>query len=248
MPREPEPVRGPFGVALAMPYRGEFKDVPEQVQAAYDFPSLSDDYFIAKYKYRSSSAMYNYNFMWAKAFDDKWMDGRNLDFFAMIHDDVYAPKGWMDVAISELRRLKVDMVSFCLPIADDRGVTSTGMESGKLYNPDLITIAEALSKPRTWTHPDLLLSSGLWVCAIHNPCFKGTYFRMQDWVETLPDGRHVARVISEDWDFSRQVKANGGKLAASTAIQFYHREPKYHNKFAWGTESDKWAARQKEAA
>lgn len=243
-----EPVRGPFGAAIAMPYRGNYEDVPELVRMAHEVPSLSEDYFICHYKHRSSSAMYNYNFMWAKALDDTWMNGAPLDFFAMIHDDVYAPKGWMDVAISEMRRLKVDLVSFCLPIADDRGVTSTAMESGKLYSPNLVTIAEALSKPKTWTHPDLLISSGLWVCNLQSPCFKGTYFRMQDWVETLPDGKHVARVISEDWDFSRQVKANGGKIAASTAVKFYHREPKYHNHYAWGTESDKWLAKQKEAA
>jgi hypothetical protein len=87
--------------------------------------------------------------------------------------------------------------------------------------------------PETWTEPGLLLNTGLWVCKRGDWC-EQVYFRQQDRVRRGAQGAFEVHTISEDWDFSRQVRQHGAKIYATRKVNLYHERQEYHTFYAWG--------------
>jgi hypothetical protein len=165
--------------------------------------------------------------------------------FAMLHDDVCTAPDWLSILYQELLATDADIMAAVVPIKDDRGLTSTAIETDDLWNPRRLTLAEVFALPATFSRPDLLLNTGCWLCRLDRPWVRRTAlnnpdrllvsFRQQNRIVRSHDGRWGAETISEDWDFSRQVRAAGGtKLYATRKVSLYHERPEFHTRHPWG--------------
>lgn len=168
-------------------------------------------------------------------------DGRPLAYFAMLHDDVVPDAGWLDVLIGILEKNPdVDLVSAVVPIKDDRGLTSTAVDgvTGDDWGPRRLTMAEVCALPPTFSAADvggeLLLNSGCWVARFDAPWVPKVCFRQQDRIVELASGDVAPQTMTEDWDFTRQVRAAGGKVLATRAVGLYHEETRFQNQTPWG--------------
>lgn len=226
-------------LAVVLPHRGKFDDLPKQVKEAFRQPSLRDDYWIAHIKGGSSAAVFNYDSLWCTALNERI--GGGVTHLAMLHDDVFVPMGWVDTLRREMDRLDLDLISCVIPIrGTDSGITSTAVETGNLYSPRRYTMHEVCKKPTTWSEPGLLLNTGCMLLRFTAPCFEGFSFKMYNRIVQVwsPQQQRMLwrpEMRSEDWEMSRYVTERGGKIAATRALQLYHGTPDCHNHYAWGT-------------
>lgn len=178
-----------------------------------------------------------FNTLWA-GFINMQAD-QDLSYFAMQHDDIIPEKGWLDTLIEELEATGADMISAVVPIKDQFGLTSTAVDStGDEWNPRRLTIREVFKLPETFGKAEvggpILLNTGLWVCRFDAAwCQKFrdnlTCFRQQDQLRIDADGKLSPHTKPEDWDFSRQFRALGGKLMATRKVKLIHERPPYRN-------------------
>lgn len=187
----------------------------------------------------------------ANVFNSLWCDALNsrendrLTHFAMLHSDVCPEPGWLDILVREQEGTGADVLSVVIPIKDGRGVTSTAVD-----NPDnpweplrRITLREAYQLPETFNaddagHPGhrLLVNTGCWICRLDRPWCENVLFTVQDRISQSYAGRFSPQVISEDWNFSRQVQDAGGRVLATRKVRVIHRGvASYANDRPWGT-------------
>jgi hypothetical protein len=241
-----------YRVALAMPARG----MPGQDMEAYcrgvaGKASTNSDLMVYPGGQWCSLLTYTFNLLWAGFLSKRAELG--LTHFAMIHDDVVPEPGWLDTLIREMEASGADLVSAVVPIKDGRGLTSTALETNDVWNPRRLTMLEMYAKddvlfasdshPLTVTSdelPGLLVNTGLWVCDLSNPFFEKLYFRQEDTVTKNESGGFNVFTSPEDWNFSRDVKAAGGCIAATLAVNLYHERPEFTNAKPWGN----WAVDQ----
>ena len=184
----------------------------------------------------------------ANSFNQLWAAARNgfeageIDGFAMIHADIEAEAGWLDVLHREMLASGADIISTVVPIKDDRGLSSTAVDdTGDPWLVRRLTIREALKLPLTFGDAavggPLLLNTGLWLCKLGPWCLD-VHFRIHDAIRR-EGNRWIARVQPEDWDFSRQLRAKGLSLKATRAVKVNHfGEAGFPNFAAWGWDED----------
>jgi hypothetical protein len=194
----------------------------------------------------------------AAIFNKHWCAALNgfaagdLHGFAMIHSDVGAEMGWLDLLYEEMEKVQADVISAVIPIKDDRGLTSTAVDdAGDVWRVRRLTTGQVAELPVTFTDKDvggpLLLNTGLWLCRLGPWAFK-TCFTVQDRIAKGPDGKYFHGVIPEDWDFSRQCRRFGLKLAATRRVTVHHwGQTPFSNQAKWGWDHDKTNAPRKEA-
>lgn len=179
-----------------------------------------------------------FNAHWAVA-RNEWEAG-NADGFAMIHTDVGAEVHWLDVLHAELERTGADVIGVTMPIKDGRGLHSTAVEQGDHWSVRRLTSREVMALPETFTDedvPGLLLNTGLWLCKLGPWCTEAL-FHIEDRIVRGPGGRWVAGTVPEDWNFSRQCRALGLKLACTRKVAAEHYgEQKWTNRGEFG----RWA-------
>jgi len=179
---------------------------------------------------------YTFNLLWA-GFLNMRRD-RPVKYVAMIHDDIRPQDGWLDVLVDELERTNADMVSAVVPIKDNRGITSTGVDdTGDEWNPRRLSMTEVFMLPETFGDADLgfpvLLNTGLWVARFDRPWVENVNFRQGDKIECI-NGQWVPQTRPEDWDFSRQLRSHGCKLMATRKVRLTHERAEWHNTAPWG--------------
>jgi hypothetical protein len=183
-----------------------------------------------------------FNLHWCQALNH-FAEG-DIHGFAMMHSDIGAEVNWLDILFAEMEKVGADIISAVVPIKDERGLTSTAIDdTGDQWKVRRLTTKEVMKFPETFTEKDvggpLLLNTGLWLCRLGPWAFK-TCFTIQDKILQSPDGRFEHRVIPEDWDFSRQVRRFGLKLAATRKVRINHWGPFYwNNQQQWGWDHDK---------
>lgn len=188
----------------------------------------------------SSLLNHGFNGHWAQALDLR--DSRGATHFAMIHSDVCPQNGWLTILLDELAKLNADVVSAVVPIKDERGLTSTAVYDGDPWNRRRLTLSEAFELPETFSEADagqrLLLNSGLWVCDLRNSwCDEWVWHSLERIVKQ--DGRRVAEVVSEDWNFSHWLNERGCSIYATRKVQLDHdRFPNREPWGAWTTDED----------
>lgn len=227
-------------LAVMLPHRGVYNDLPKEIKLAYEEPTADDRIWIAHIKGASSASVYNYDSLWCLALNEQL--GGGVTEFAMFHDDVYLPRFWVDTLKREAQRVNADFISAVIPIrGTPSGITSTGVDTpdGSKWSPRRFTMHEVMKKPTTWTEPGLVLNTGCCWGRFNAPCFKGFSFHMHNrivkvWSELQK--RMVSRpeMRSEDWEMSRYIARRGGRIFATTALKLYHGTPEYHNHYAWG--------------
>jgi len=175
-------------------------------------------------------------------FDMLWCNARNMgaDYFAMIHSDVCPHMGWFNILYDELQRTGADLVSAVVPIKNVTGMTSTGIDdTGNIWHPRRLTLHEVFKLDETFTDPQLLCNTGLFICRLKRPWNKEPIgFKQLHKIEVNEHtGVWEPSFIPEDWDFSRQLRARGvphGNIYATRKVKLFHDLEIYNNYSAWG--------------
>lgn len=179
---------------------------------------------------------FTFNTLWAGVLNERKTQG--FTHFAMIHDDVMPACGWLDVLMMELMEKDASVVSAIVPIKDKRGLTSTAMDvTGDEWMPRRLTMTEVYTDfPETWTHPALLMNTGLWVCRLDEPWVDKIWFEQHDRIAVKPDGDYFAQTKSEDWNFSRRLRAlgYGDRMYVTRKVPLIHESDEYPNTHPWG--------------
>ncbi len=183
-----------------------------------------------------------FNTLLARALTDR---REGITHFAMLHNDIIPCPGWLDILWEEMQRLDVDLISAVVPLKNQKGLTSTGLDT-----PDdpwavrRLTLAEVFRLPETFTFADvayrepempLLINTGCFLMRLAEPWVEGMCFRQQDRIAyNVVKEEYAAQSISEDWDFARQLHSRGGRVAATRKVTVQHQRPEFHNRSAWG--------------
>lgn len=168
---------------------------------------------------------------------------RQLDAFAMIHSDMGAQPGWLDILLAEMEASGTDLMSAVVPIKDGRRLASVAVDNPRdPWAFRRLTMREVGRMPATFTSADvggpLLVNTGLWVCKLGDWCLQ-THFQFLDCIRE-EGGEDRARLVPEDWDFSRQLMRIGGvKIGATSKAQLGHwGEYRWSNQDAGGWDTD----------
>ena len=164
------------------------------------------------------------------------------DFFLLMHADIIPmnPKTWLDELMNARREVKAQVLSVVVPIKDQRGITSTAIETESIWAPRRLTMKEIFDFPETFTDPKLLVNTGMLLIDMRkNDWIEKICFTIIDSIIELPNGRRVAAVQPEDWDFSRQAKFHGATLWATRRVPVIHKGHfPYPNFTPWGKAQD----------
>lgn len=179
---------------------------------------------------------FTFNTLWAGVLNERKEHG--YTHFAMIHDDVMPAHGWLDVLMMEMEQTNATVISAVVPIKDKRGLTSTALDvTGDPWMPRRLTMAEVYCDfPETFTHPSILLNTGLWLCRLDEPWNTQVWFEQHDRIAVQPNGEYFAQTKSEDWNFSRRLRelGYGDRLYATRKVPLYHESDNYPNTHPWG--------------
>ena len=181
------------------------------------------------------------------AFNQAWCGALNyrdtgvgLKYFAMIHDDIEPAPFWLDTLIDELESHDADVMSAVVPIKSEHGLTSTAVDTGDIWLPRRLTMAEAMELPETFGAEDvggpLLLNTGLWVADITKPWVEEVCFDFLNRIRRTTTGERVAECVPEDWLNSRRLNELGCKLMATRKVHLVHNgSADFPNSTAWGS-------------
>lgn len=230
-------------VGLGFPFRGQIAaDLEALMLGIRQKASSREDVMVAPVHSWSSLLTYNFNILWTMVLNNRKSQG--FTHFAMIHDDILASVNWLDVLFDEMEATGADLVSCVSPIKDGRGLTSTAIDNpADQWNPRRLTMREVIALPETFTDHDvsgeLLLNTGCWLLRLDREWINQLVFRQHDQIR-VRDGVMEPHTIPEDWDFSRQVRAHGGKLVATRKVKIVHERLPFTNHQPWGN----WATDQ----
>lgn len=189
----------------------------------------------------------NFNQLWCAALN-LCHQGKRIDYFAMLHDDVgpldYGPdRYWLDMLIDELESKQLDVLSVVVPIKDSRGMTSMALQ-----HPDdnwmpyaRLSMHDVYELPETFTAEDvgrpLLLNTGCWVAKFNPEWAEQVHFSIEDRIVfNRAANRYQAQTVPEDWHFSMQLNSLGLKIGATRKIPVNHRgETDFTNTKSWGS-------------
>lgn len=182
----------------------------------------------------------NFNMLWCDALNER----PKVTHFCMIHADVVPDPGFLEVLLAEMVRTKADILSACIALKDERGLTSTGVMDWKTRKMRKFSVAETLKLPRTFSaadagYPDrcLLMNTGLLLCDLRKPWVEKMVFRQKDAIVRQADGKFRPVSVSEDWLFSIDAARLRLRCYATTAVNVFHQGGfAYPNFTPWGTQ------------
>ncbi len=140
--------------------------------------------------------------------------------FLLLHADVVPVTPNWPRALVEIAEGR-GVVSTVLPIKASGGLTSTALETEDPWTPRRLTLEEVQGRPSTWTEPGLLVNTGLMVVDLRQSFARRVHFATHDRLVN-EGGTWVARAQPEDYDFSRQVRSEGGTVWATREIMALH--------------------------
>jgi GT2 family glycosyltransferase len=166
----------------------------------------------ALYEFRSS--------LLARGFNEGWMYAREhgATRFFMIHSDIVpTTEGWIDKMLDLMDKKKATVLSVVSPIKNSSGLTSTAIESDDEWNPYNLSMKDVEMRPPTWTEDGLLVNTGLMLVDMTPEWMDDICFTIRDRIRN-----RKVECISEDWDFSRQIRAHDGSVFATREISVQH--------------------------
>lgn len=201
----------------------------------------------------SSLLQHTFNVPFAAALENR--GDKSITHFAMLHADIKPDPFWLDVLLDELQASEADVLSAVVPIKDDRGLSSTGLDlAGPLQMVRRLSMSEIQALPETFGasdcgHPGvpLLVNTGCWVARIREAPeappvpwadeFPG--FRIDSAIEKKADGKRSCRIEPEDWNFSRYLHTAGALVLATRKLHLQHiGQQAFDNQQAWGQATD----------
>lgn len=192
------------------------------------------------FNYRASSLLaWTFNGLWADALNAKHKDG--YTHFLMVHADVVPEHYFADKMLDVMEAEKASILSVVLPIKNRTGLTSTAIDSDD-WQPSRLTMKQiAALEMMTFSHPKLLVNTGLMMVDLRKPWIYEAHFTINDRLDRDPKtGLYSPRCQPEDWQFSRMArKANAGRICATKAIKATHiGSADYPNHGDWGWDVD----------
>lgn len=193
--------------------------------------------------YQSGSLLAsNFNQLWCGALNCVHQ-GRQVDYFAMLHDDIGPSDFWLDALIDELEARDLDVLGVAVPIKDTRGLTSLALHKpGDNWMPaGRLSMHDIHQLPETFTSEDigepLLLNTGCWVCRFDPSWVTKMHFEINDRIVfNDATGRYQAQTEPEDWYFSRLCHELGLKVGATRKVPVLHQgELDFTNQKPWGS-------------
>jgi hypothetical protein len=226
-------------IFLGMPGYGQLT-----AGAALGFYRCCADVSRVTWNYQEASLLAaNFNRLWCTALNLQRNENEPLAYFAMQHADIEPMPYWLDVAIAELERNKLDVLGVVAPIKDDKGLTSIALHrEGDNWRPLCrLTMEEVYRLPATFTSEDvghpLLINTGCWVCRFDPAWNDQVHFTINDRIVKTPDGRYMPQVEPEDWFVSRLFHELGLRVGVTRKVQLLHRgDTTFTNCEPWGTE------------
>lgn len=187
----------------------------------------------------ASSLTHNFNVLWAQALDAR--DAGKITHFAMLHSDIVPIPGWLDGLARVMAPTDYRVVSAISPIKDERGLTSTALDTQR-WRPRRLTNVEVAHLPPTFSGVDessglsppygsLLINTGCMLCDLRplpsgvdwarQICFE---FRNAMAVDSAT-GKYFPLFEPEDWRFSRDLTRLGVPFAATREVALGHEGP-----------------------
>lgn len=169
----------------------------------------------------------------AHGFNRLWVMGleQGASHWAMIHADVGAAAGWLDLMLDDLEATGADLLSAVVPIKNKPHTYSTAL--GHVGQPPHYQLRKdhldklppifdgAQLREVSGESGELCVNTGLWVCRLDAPWVRKVSFNIKTWIDY--DGpKPVCRCIPEDWGFSQQLHALGLRVLATTKVPLVH--------------------------
>ncbi len=225
-------------VQLAMPRRKAARQEERVGAAIHASPQGRCDMSVAD----ASSSLLNYcfNILWARLHTDL-RRGMPFTHWAIVHDDIATPPGWVDSLVEILDQTGGDFVSAHMPIKTHIGVMSMGVHYGDLWDINRFTVRRLAEFPETFTSDEvngnLILNTGCCVLRIRDPWMSNPKDFLFDDLNRLVerDGELKAECISEDWTWTDKLRNAGAKLVATRKVECGHEGGHvYRNHTIWG--------------
>ena len=152
----------------------------------------------------SSLLAHGFNTLWAHALA---LRPQGLTHFLMLHADIVpVDVGWLNQLHQEMIRVGAQVLSVVVPYKGPQGLTTTAVDPPPVRR---FTMKEIMAQPETFTHPDLLLNTGLMLVS-----------------------------LQEDWGFSRQARRLGVPLWATRKVRLTHVGIAHFPNFQdWGSQA-----------
>lgn len=188
----------------------------------------------------SSFLTYGFNQLWAMMLNKR---SEGFTHFVLHHADIVPEAFWLDKMMPIMDLHMADVLSAVSPIKSMDGLTSTALDrsKGNLEDPrdsyliTRLTMKNIYAEAQTFTHPKLLLNTGLMMVDFRKSWVEQIRFHVENDIKKI-DGKWTAMAMSEDWLFSRHAKALGAKLFVTREIGLEHIGPHgYDNKSGWGS-------------
>lgn len=169
----------------------------------------------------SSLLTLNFNHCYADALNYRATHGAT--HFLLLHADISIehPTNWVRALVEEMARVEATVLSAVVAMKDGSALVSTGLEQDA-WTHRLFTQQDVADRPVTWTEPGLLVNSGCLLLDLTWPGATQVCFTMTDRLERDAAGSWRARIQPEDWTFSRQVRALGGRVYATSCLRTLH--------------------------
>jgi hypothetical protein len=190
------------------------------------------------YEIASSFLTAAFNRCWAEALNRR--GERGVTHFLLLHADIVPLEmNWVQQLWQEFNANKCKVLSAIVPIKTVHGVTSTALEvEGDKWHPRRITMQEAHKLPVTWSHPNLLVNTGMLMVDFREPWVEKICFDVSNRIR-LQDGKYVVDCEPEDWHFARQCHKLGVPVHCTRRVRVNHQGGgSWTNSKPWGIETD----------
>lgn len=191
------------------------------------------------FNYRNSSLLaWTFNGLWCDALNQRSKKG--YTHFLMVHADIIPEPWFADKMLAIIEEEKAAILSAVIPIKNANGLTSTAIDTDE-WKPSRLTTTQVQQHPTpTFSHPRLLVNTGLMMVDLRKPWVNDAFFTVRDGIERDHNGVYSQRCQPEDWAFSRAArKANAGRICATKAVGALHVGSfDFSNQHSWGWETD----------
>ena len=188
-----------------------------------------------------SSSCLGHCFNIAYQFARQEADKGEATHFIMLHADVIPLNhDWGSILLEECERVQAGVLSAVIPIKTHEGITSTAIEQKSTqesggWGPKRFTMQEVMQMPETFTHPRLMVNTGLMVIDLRQEWSKEIVFDIQCGVKF---DKYEPYFLPEDWLLSRLAQRKGASLWATRKVRVLHKgSAPYGNDKTWGSKA-----------
>jgi len=220
-------------IALPTSHTGQCAAAQAIIRAHVAHP----DWQIEEFESVGSLLTAGFNRAWAYALNMR--ERGEITHFLMLHDDIRPrEENWLDLLFAEMESANAQVLSSIVPIKDNRGLTSTALDTDP-WRPMRFTMHQIHeSRPVTWTDERLLFNTGCMLVDFSGDWVTQVCFTITDRI-VFEKGEWKAYVQPEDWDFSRQCRDLGVRIAVTRAVTIEHFGGSFWpSDMVWGEEAD----------